>query len=715
MASTPAQRAAPSPLGRVAASPRLRLPASRLRWVALVAGSVIALVALILFAAARLPLSPWTIPLVLEALERANDHPEVTRLLGRPVRLGGLVTGQVRADETGWREFLVRIPVRGPSGAAGLDVRAGRTAAGAWSYTMLELASDAGQRIDVLTPPRLAGLPPAPAVHLVALGPLQSISLDDLARYYRARLGLEIRTLPAAEVTAPLVDHPRDQLVGEVVIEWLRWQLRGVAGEPPAVVIAVSERDLYVRSRSERFALSYVGDHRFAVVSVARLLPEPDTSKLGWVARTVLGGYRLFGKEYLVHKRARRLVGRAIGFLAYRFPGSADPTSLLYRDVTNPASLDTMRDSFETLSQAGALGVPVSHRMPAVEPELIPRTASVKPDGRYPCFVARPLLKPPRAGGTPSASIEACLPGMRTEREYDEVEVDLRSGALIVRTTDLFVPDAIPLVLTRAYRLWDEQPRAFGMGTNHPYDTYPFGSRQPYTFMKLVMADGSTIHFDRISRGTGYADAVYEHVETATPFLRSRVRWNGGGWDLQFPDGSLFVFPEAYAAKRGAEGALIEMRDGAGRAVKLNRDRRRNLLEAVAPGGGSITFEYDSGDRVTRAADHRGRVVRYAYDVAGRLARVTDPEGGMVQHVYDATKLLAIENAGGAPVLRVRYVHDRVSTLWLPDGRAYGFRFIFGPSDEDEHATVAIVRDPDGRVTEVDTRTGARHAVATGR
>jgi YD repeat-containing protein len=687
------------------------------RWLragVLLSGALALLVGASLLASRHLPLSWWTVPLVLEVLARANDHPGVVELLGAPVQLGWSPTGRVDADETGWREFRVKVPVKGTRDHAALHVRAGRAAQGAWAYTTVELETDSGQRIDVLAPPRLSGLPPGRVVYLVPLGRLQYVSVEELARYHRARLGLEIRTLPPVELTAPLVDHARNQLVGEVAVEWLRWRLRSVVEDLSAVVIAISEHDMYVRGRSGRFTLSYPGDDRFAVVSVARMLPDEDTSSLVSLGRRMLSGHRLFGKEYVVHKRARRMVGQNIGFLAYRFPASPDRTSLLYANVADVADLDAMRDSFEPVSRAQALGVPVSHRKPSIQPELLPRAAPVKADGRYPCFVVRPGLAAPGDRAARSAAIDACLPRMRTEREYDEFEVDLRSGLLVACKTDLFVPDGAALALARCYRLWDEQPRAFGIGTNHPYDTFPIGSRQPYTYMKVILADGSSIHYDRISKGTGYADAVYEHVETATPFLASRFQWNGNGWDLRFQDQSLFVFPESYAATRSAEGALIEMHDRAGRVVKLNRDRRRNLIEVVAPGGGAIRFQYDSGDRVTAASDHRGQVVRYEYDLVGRLVGVLDRESRAVRYSYDGTKLVAIDAGDGQPYLRVRYFGDRVSAIRLADGRVYRFRFSFEEAEE-QRAVRAVVTQPDGASTEIDLKTGAHLSVAAGR
>ena len=79
------------------------------------------------------------------------------------------------------------------------------------------------------------------------------------------------------------------------------------------------------------------------------------------------------------------------------------------------------------------------------------------------------------------------------------------------------------------------------------------------------------------------SDAVYEHRATATPFLGSRFSWNGNGWDLKLRDGSLYLFPESYYAKKPVDGALIGFHDANGLALKLERRERRNLKTIIAP------------------------------------------------------------------------------------------------------------------------------------
>src|SRR6266566_2877965 len=192
-------------------------------------------------------------------------------------------------------------------------------------------------------------------------------------------------------------------------------------------------------------------------------------------------------------------------------------------------------------------------------------------DGAYP--VARITLLRTGSGGPKfSHSLEILRPSLKHETPVNTFEVDLRSGAFILRQTALFLKDVMPLSLTRTHNLWDPQVYALGRGTNHPYDVAPTGSRFPYTFLDIHLEDGNSVHFDRVSKGTGFADAVYAHTTTASEFFGGRIGWNGNGWTMRLQDGSVFLFPEAYYAKSRAQGAATEMRNPQGQRIRLERD-----------------------------------------------------------------------------------------------------------------------------------------------
>ena len=287
------------------------------------------------------------------------------------------------------------------------------------------------------------------------------------------------------------------------------------------------------------------------------------------------------------------------------------------------------------------LAVWLVYRMPAPPPEA-PRTPVLLPihevaptwDGSYPSLV----IQLANSGNGPlrfEPFIAQIRPSVHHESPVNEFEVDLHSGMFILRQTDLFVPDSMPLVLTRTYHPWDSHVTAFGVGGNHQYDICPTGTRFPYTYQDLVLEDGYRVHFPRVSEGTGYADAVFRHYGTASEFFGAQDAWNGDGWTLDFRDGRRFLFPEAYYAKSLAQGAATEMRDANGNRIQLKRDRVRNLEQLISPSGRTISFKYDAANRIVEASDSAGNLRKYSYDPTGHLGTVSDATGLLYRFRYE--------------------------------------------------------------------------------
>jgi YD repeat-containing protein len=297
------------------------------------------------------------------------------------------------------------------------------------------------------------------------------------------------------------------------------------------------------------------------------------------------------------------------------------------------------------------------------------------------------------------ATLTRCLARSFIDSEVDEIEVDLRTGLVMTRTTDLYIPDAIPFAVTRCYRLWDNRSKAFGYNTALSWDMSPIGSRHPYTYINLILCDGRQIYFDRISKGSSYEDALYEHRQTASEFLSARFGWNGNGWDLKKKDGSLFLFPESYHAKRGVDGALVGLSNSAGDSVGIERGKRRNLNKIKLPSGRFISFEYDSGDRITKVDDDQKRTVNYEYDLAGRLVKV-QRQMSVSRYSYDGTYLKAID-LDERRLLDLEYRRGRIARLSIRDMRSYRFQYDYDPRDN-YTVTRAYVTDPDGLVTKFD-------------
>lgn len=174
-------------------------------------------------------------------------------------------------------------------------------------------------------------------------------------------------------------------------------------------------------------------------------------------------------------------------------------------------------------------------------------------DAMPPCF----FTVPPKATDPPvlSGSVGDCLQLVPDGRKLDLFET---FGVLFVHVrTDLFVSGAVPLAFTRVLIRPTDWDRRNGNFIPNVYGPFLYGNRFPYTYVEWWLPDRQVIHYGRISRGTGFADAVYEATSTTPGFGGSRAAWNGWGWDMNLVDGTTYLSPEAYNATRAGQGSLV--------------------------------------------------------------------------------------------------------------------------------------------------------------
>jgi YD repeat-containing protein len=320
---------------------------------------------------------------------------------------------------------------------------------------------------------------------------------------------------------------------------------------------------------------------------------------------------------------------------------------------------------------------------PRVKVELLPFTDSPPAwDGSQPWLVISPI-----AGDSPirfKASIEMVKPTVRHNVPVNEFVVNLRNGNFKLLQTDLFVTDVMPLALTRTYFAWNPYSRAFGVGTNHPYDICPTGTRFPYTYQVLNLEDGYEVYMPRVSKGTGFADAVFRHDRSSSEFYGATTAWNGNGWTMTFHDGRKIYFPEAYYAKNFAQGAATEMVDAEGHRIQLKRSKVRNLEELISPSGHTITFKYDASNRIVEARDDAGHLRSYSYGDDGHVNTVRDGSHVLYRFEYqrlmsggenDPWLLTAVLDGDWSVLVRNKFSNGRVTEQALADGEVYRYQY----------------------------------------
>jgi len=215
-----------------------------------------------------------------------------------------------------------------------------------------------------------------------------------------------------------------------------------------------------------------------------------------------------------------------------------------------------------------------------------------------------------------------CLRLVPDGRKLDLFEIDLWGGFAHIRT-DLDLADVMPLAFTRSVVPLDAWAKRHKIYILHVYDPFMFGDRFPYTFEDWTLPDRKSIHFERISPGTSFADAVYEAKSARNEiFAGSQIKWNGWVWDLSLENGTTFLSPEAYNATRPQQGSLVGIFDKERHEVRLSRKSSGDLTKIESPSGRWIKFTYDEG-RMIEARDSLRNVVEYKYDAEGRLVRAS--------------------------------------------------------------------------------------------
>jgi hypothetical protein len=339
-----------------------------------------------------------------------------------------------------------------------------------------------------------------------------------------------------------------------------------------------------------------------------------------------------------------------------------------------------------------------SHLLPAAQAQF--ETIEVPAptiDATYPCVYAT-------LGSTISApQLGNCALGALPGAPVDRMEADLRYSRFVLRETDLYLDDVFQVPLTRTYSSLDwlhpNPVHAFGRNTNHPYDIAPVGTRNPYTEQMIVMEDGDFLYFDRISQGTGYADAVYRHSESASRFYKGIERWNGDGWTATLANGDQILFPESYGARNMAQGAPIEFRNAKGDRLQLIRNGRRDLQEILTPHGHWIKFRYDGQSRIIYANDDAGHWAKYTYTADGMLDSALLSTGKERHFLYDDNRMVALTDEMGRTLVINTYLNRDLVRQSFADGSVVSYTY--DASANGNYRAVAHVTLPNSSVEDV--------------
>ena len=316
------------------------------------------------------------------------------------------------------------------------------------------------------------------------------------------------------------------------------------------------------------------------------------------------------------------------------------------------------------------------------------------PDG-WPCYLLGLWCgggdRDPNGGGNPNGNNGAGNKGAGSPPNNGGGccdPVDLSTGLFVYSTTDLAIPDTLPLSITRTYRSQDSTAGPFGIGSSFTYEM-GLTSKSNYTEADLNLPNGGQLHYVRISSGTSYLDAVYEHTETPSIFYKSKIEWNGNGWNLTLKDGTVFVFADSIKA-------LQSIRDRYGNQITITRAIQGvsgNITQLTSSNGRWFKLTYDGSNRITEVKDNLGRTSTYTYDGSGRLWKQTDPNNGVTEYTYDSShRMLTIKDPRGNVYLTNTYDTDgRVASQTLINTGTYDIDYTV---DGNGKITQADITDP---------------------
>ena len=282
--------------------------------------------------------------------------------------------------------------------------------------------------------------------------------------------------------------------------------------------------------------------------------------------------------------------------------------------------------------------------------------------------------------------------------------IDLQTGIFFHEWNDLSINDIVPLTLTRAYNSADSNSHAFGIGGNANFGIHLYSSTSTnnvFSTPVLVLPCGEGITFSLVSGSATWpftASTVWEHTGTNSAFYGATLQFfygtpTGEFWQVSLKDGTEYGFQSE------VPNQLLWIRDRYGNQEQLTYNG--GLVDQVtSPSGRSMTFNYDSSNRITTSTDNTGRVVSYAYNSAGSLATVTYPDQTTEQYTYDSNKrMLTMQDRRGNIWVSNQYdSNGRVIQQTFADQTNYHFAYA---TDSSGSVTATTVTDPNGHQEQV--------------
>ncbi len=538
---------------------------------------------------------------------------------------------------------------------------------GAWDFSRLVFETDrtSGQdgsnakaEVD-LTPVRRLHLPAVPAktVYLIPVGLAESESLAWTPSYYKSKLGIDLKVLPAIPLDPKLMNPARNQLNTDRWEEFLAAKYPEISRDPAAIVIGVTSSDMYIPGFVVRYAENFRHEGRYGMVSSARLHPPSLLEK--------------WNPEWLT-SRVEKLLTKNLVMLYFDLPLSDDSTSLLSGGVLWGFQIDQIGG--DVIGAEGQWRSWVESGDPAV-------TVYDGPGDKL-------LWKMQYA--------ESALPDTRTQIFCADAGV----GLILQRKADFVFEDDPAMQFNRIHRNQDDRSRAFGIGGSDSFEIFLGG--QMGTAVDLILEDGTRIHYNHLPPAAGqtgdtYASSWGSHEGR---FQNTQAVFDGKTWRIKTTDGWTYMFPYTPNALPQNVTVLTGFIDPEGDEYKMQRDSFGALFSISSPSGKWLHFENDAQHRITRITSSQGRTMQYEYDAGGRMIRATDSQGHIDSYTFDdKAQMITAGHGAGKPRLTNGYFPDGyVKSQVMGDGSKFEYSYFRGERNVIYESSIL---DPNGLETYV--------------
>lgn len=485
-------------------------------------------------------------------------------------------------------------------------------------------------------PAKLSELHGEGEVYFVPIG-AQAIAPLSLLGHYKSKFDLTVHLLPQLPLEARAFDAKRKQYILEEMIEQMKQAHPDLAKDANAVMIVLTNEDIYARSNGEKYVCSYRTEGRFAVVSTRRM----DDAYWGASA-----------KPELTLRRLQHTLTKSIAVLHYNLSLSADPESVLDSEALPDGRPDDLWES-----------------------DVHPEDSVYGLTGQQYCLT---LIYSHRTQQTAlSARGKDCsLPDWRNP-DLEIFRIRPQDGHLSLYKTDFNLGGKPEIVFVRVILQGNKVSRAFGLGGDHFYNTHLVTPNLLLMDeMDLTYPNRGRWHFERTSAGKGFMPDMAFTSKDEGDYYGASITWDGRNFVLKQTDGESYLYLPCSGSLRCLENAY---QDADGNKLTYTRSPDQSLTD-LKSGEKSLALSYDAQARISEIRDQNGHAVRYEYDDAGYLSKVTASNGAVT--AYERTSdgrsltVAVIVNGHKSTIFAAEFDdYARITKATLPRRGAYSFSY----------------------------------------